>query len=249
MRKMNIFLLVVGVIVIFSTVMTWLAIGGWKQLGTHFEDDASSPAAISEIRVTGSSVEVQVRPGAASGVEIHRTARYLNRFHDRPEPTSRIEGGVLTLGGDDSCTFCVIEYVVEAPAGVRVTGEVTSGSLDLTGVSTVDVKTTSGAVTITDATGEVTVRTGSGSISAKGLRSNVVASTGSGSLSVALAAPCNVQATTSSGSLDLTVPASAYRVETTSGSGGADIGITNDPNGSYLLTLHAGSGHIKLATS
>jgi len=249
MRKMNIILLVVGVIVILSTVMTWLAIGGWKQLGTHFEDDTSSPMAISEIRVAGTSVEVQVRPGATSGVEVHRTARYLNPFHDRPGPTSRIDGGVLTLGGDDSCTFCVIEYVVEAPAGVRVTGEVTSGSLDLSGVSTVDVKTTSGSVTITDATGDVNVRTGSGSITATGLRSGVVVTTGSGSLSVALATPASVQATTSSGSLDLTVPASAYRVQTTSGSGGADIGIANDPNGRYLLTLHAGSGHIKLATS
>jgi hypothetical protein len=249
MRKMNIFLLVIGVIVIFSTVMTWLAIGGWKQLGTHFADDISSPAAISEIHVTGTSVEVQVRPGATSGVEIHRTARYLNPFHDRPGPTSRIEGGVLTLGGDDSCTFCVFEYVVEAPAGVRVTGEVTSGSFDLSAVSTVDVKTTSGSVTINDATGDVNVQTGSGSISAKGLHSGVVASTGSGSLSVALATPASVQATTSSGSLDLTVPASAYRVQTTSGSGGADIGIANDPNGRYLLTLRAGSGHIKLATS
>jgi hypothetical protein len=249
MRKMNIFLLVIGAIVIFSTAMTWLAIGGWKQIGTHFEDDTSSPAAISEIHVTGTSVEVQVRPSATSGVEVHRTARYLNPFHNRPGPTSRIDGGVLTLGGDDGCTFCVIEYVVEAPAGVRVTGEVTSGSLDLSGVSTVDVKTTSGSVTITDATGDVNARTGSGSIIATGLRSGVVASTGSGSLSLALMTPASVQATTSSGSLDLTVPASAYRVQTTSGSGGADIGIANDPNGRFLLALQAGSGHIKLATS
>ena len=103
-------------------------------------------------------------------------------------------------------------------------------------------------MTITDATGDVNVRTGSGSIIATGLRSGVVASTGSGSLSLALMTPASVQATTSSGSLDLTVPASAYRVQTTSGSGGADIGIANDPNGRFLLTLQAGSGHIKLAT-
>ena len=138
MRKMNVLVAVIGVIALFAAGSTWLALGGWKQIGTRFEDDASSAAAISEIRVIGRSVEVDVRPGTGAGVEIHRTARYLNPFHAQPGPTHQIEGNVLTLRGDDACTFCVIEYSVTVPAGVRVSADMTSGSLNLKGVSTVD---------------------------------------------------------------------------------------------------------------
>jgi putative adhesin len=250
MRKMNVLVAVIGVIALLAAGSTWLALGGWKQIGTRFEDDASSAAAISEIRVTGRSVEVDVRPGTGTGVKIHRTARYLNPFHAQPGPTHQIEGDVLTLSGDDACTFCVIEYSVTVPEGVRVSANVTSGSLNLKGVSTVDATTTSGSITISDATGAISARTDSGTITGAGLRSGaVVASAKSGSISLELAAPGDVQATTTSGSLGLTVPSAAYRVDATAGSGGADIRIANDPNGQYRLDLKAQSGHIMLAGS
>ncbi len=248
---MNIVVFVIGAIVVLVALvagMTWLALGGWKRLGTRFEDDASSDVGISEIHVSGSSVEVEVRPGAAPGVQVHRTARYLNPSHDRPGPTHRIDGTVLHLGGDAASTFCVIEYVVVAPAGVRVSADVTTGSLDLAGVGTVNVKTKSGSVRIADTTGDVTARTLSGSIRGIGLGSGtIVASTKSGAISLDLTAPADVEATTWSGSLGLTVPAAAYRVDAKGGRGGADIGIRDDPNGRHRLALRASTGHLTLA--
>lgn len=248
MRKMNVVLLVVGIVVVLGAGIGWFACGGWKAITTSFEDDIASPVSISEIRVSGKSVAVEVRPGTAPGVEMHRTARYLNPFHDRPGSTHRIEGTVLELGGDDSCTFCAIEYVVLAPAGVRVSADVKTGSLDLTGVSTVDAKVSTGSVTIVGATGDVTARAGTGAITGRGLHSDtVVATTNTGAISLDLAAPADIEATTGTGSVDVTVPAAAYRVDASTGLGALKLGIANDPNGSHRLALRAGTGRVTLA--
>src|SRR5512144_1353937 len=95
MRKMQIIVLAIGIVVVLGGGVGWLACGGWKSVGIRFEDDATSPVAISEIRVSGKSVALEPRPGTGQGVRIHRTARYLNPFHDRPPVTHRIEGSVL----------------------------------------------------------------------------------------------------------------------------------------------------------
>lgn len=249
MRKMQAILLVVVVIAIGIGGAAWLACGGWKQIGTHFDDDYASADAISELRVTG-EVSLELRPSTTAGVEIHRTARYLNAFHSRPGRTHRIDGGVLTLGGDDSSMFSVMEYVVTLPAGVRVTGETDNGSLDLTGVSSVDVTSHRGSVTVTDATGDVTMRSTLGSVAGKHLRSgSIVASTTLGSVSLELAEPGNVEARTSWGALKVIVPRASYRVDARTGAGGSDIGVPNDPSGRYVLALRTDLGKLELAAA
>ncbi len=246
MRKMNILLLGVGAVVLAFGV-GWFACGGWKGVATRYDDDASFATTIGEIRVAGSTVAVEVRPGTA-GVQIHRTARYLNPFHGRPGSTYRIDGSTLELGGDDTA-FGYIEYVVTAPVGVRVTADVGTGSLDLTGVSTADLKVGTGSVTLTDATGNVTTRVGTGEIKGRNLRSDaILATTGTGSITLELATPADVEASTSTGSLALTVPAGTYRVDAaTGGLGKADVRIPNDPNGRYHLSLRTGVGELTLA--
>ena len=247
MRKMHILLIAVGAVVVLGAGTGWLACGGWKQVSTRFEDHVSSTVAISEIQVTGGSVDVEVRPGAGSGVEIQRTVRYLNPLHERPGPTSRIDGTVLRLGSDDACKLCAVEYVVVAPAGVRVSADVGTGSFNVTGASTVDVKVSTGSITVTDATGDVTARAETGSITGRGLRSTVVAAAKTGGISLDLAAPADVEATTSMGSVEVRVPATAYRVDATTGLGKAAVGIANDPNGRYRLALRTGTGDLVLA--
>ncbi len=249
MRKMQAILLIIAVVAIGIGGAAWLACGGWKQIGTHFDDDYASADAISEIRATG-AVSLEVRPSATVGVEVHRTARYLNGFHSRPGRTHRIGGGVLTLGGDASSTFSVMEYVVTLPAGVRVTGWTDNGSFDLTGVSSVDVKSQRGSVKVTDATGDVAIRSTLGSLTGKRLRSgSIVASTTLGSVSLELAEPGNVDAKTSWGALEVTVPRASYRVDAQTGAGGSDIGVPNDPNGRYRLVLRTDLGKLELAAA
>ncbi len=231
MRKMSILIVLVAVIVVVGLGAGALACGAWKVIGSQYNDDYSVAAQIDEIRVTGGTVEVELRPGSGPGVEIHRTAYYLNFFHGRPAPTHRIEGNALLLGGDASATFASIEYVVTAPAGVRVTADIGTGSLGLTNPSTVDAKVSTGSIKIVDATG------------------NVSAHCGTGAISVDLAMPANVEAKTGTGSVDVTVPSSAYRVEASSGLGDVKLGIASDPNGLFRLMLRTDVGSVTLATN
>ncbi len=248
MRTMNVILLGTGAAIVVAVGIGWLACGGWKAVGTRFKDDASSATTISEIRVKGGSVDVEVRQGAVSGVQVHRAVRYLNPFHSRPGPTHRINGTVLELGGDESATFSATEYVVVVPQRLPVTADVGTGSLALTGVSTVDATVATGSISVVDAAGDVTLRTDTGSITGRGLHSDtVVARARTGSISLDLATPADVEATASTGSVELTVPSSAYRVEATAGMGKAELGIANDPNGLHRLALRTDLGSIRLA--
>ncbi len=248
MRKMNVIILIVGVIAAIGFA-GWFACGGWRAVATRYDDDSSSEASISEIRVLGGTIAVEVRPGSASGVQIHRVARYLSPFHGRPGTTFRIDGSVLELRGDDTTPFSLVEYVVLAPAGVRVTADIGTGSLDLTGVSSADLKVGTGAVKIVDGTGNVTTHVGTGEIRGSNLRADaVVATTGTGSIILDLATPADVDAQTSTGSLDLKVPSAAYRVETSVGSlGKSDVRVPNDPTASHRLSLRTGTGSLTLA--
>jgi hypothetical protein len=247
MRKVQAILLIIVVVAVGVGSTAWLCCGGWKQVGTHFDDDYSSAEAITEIRVTG-TVSLELRPSTTPGVEIHRTARYLNPLHSRPGRTHRIDGGVLTLGGD-SAMFSVMEYVVTLPAGVRVSGETDNGSLDLAGVSSVDVKAERGSITVSDATGDVTMRSSLGSVTGKNLRSgSIVATSSLGAVELDLAEPGNVDAETSCGAVTVNVPPGSYRVDAQTGVGGSEIGIASDPEGRYRLVLRTSLGKLRLAS-
>ncbi len=230
MRKM--YILIVAVVAVVAVLAAGaFACGGWKAIGTSYEDDYASTAPISEIHITGKTVAVDLDPSSSSAVEIHRTARYLNYFHSRPAPTHRIEGSVLELGGDDSSTFSSIEYVVRAPAGTRITADVGTGSLDLQGAWYVDAKVSTGSIKVVGGTGDVNARTDTGAIS------------------IDLAVPANVEAKAGTGAVDVKVPAGAYRVEASSGLGGVNLGLPSDPNATYRLSLRTNLGGVSLATN
>jgi hypothetical protein len=244
---MNLLVVIIGAVAVIGAA-GWFACGGWTAVGTTYEDDADSPVAIDEIRIDGKTVAVEVRPGPDTGVRIHRTARYLNPLHGRPGQTHRVVGKVLELGGDDSTAFSVIEYVVVAPPGVRVTATIGTGSLDAIGVSTVDARISTGSVRIADATGVVTAHVGTGSITTSRLHADVVAATGTGAVSLDLAAPADVEARAGTGSVDVTVPADAYAIEASTGMGALNLGIASDPQAPHHLTLRSDMGRVSLAT-
>lgn len=216
----------------------------------RFEDDDSVPAGITEIRVSGGTGSVDVRPGAAAEVNIHRTVHYFRPFRPRPGPTHRVDGTVLYLDTNQGTSFpffVAVDYVVDAPAGVRVSGKLSSGRLRLAGVSTVDVKTSSGSISLSEATGEVTASSSSGSITGRNLRSRRVdASTSSGRVSLDLAEPADVHARATSGSITLKVPDSHYHIDTKVSTGRTDIKVPNDPSGPNHLDLRTTSGAIKV---
>ena len=117
---MNGLLLVAAVVVVLGGAWAaFLVFGGWKLVGSSFEDEASISAPVTEIQVAPPGLaKVDIRTSGASQVRIHRTVRYLSPLVGRPEATHRIEGKTLFL---DQCGFgCAIDYVVDAPSNVHV---------------------------------------------------------------------------------------------------------------------------------
>jgi DUF4097 and DUF4098 domain-containing protein YvlB len=109
----------------------------------------------------------------------------------------------------------------------------------------VDVKTSSGSIALTAATGEVTAKSSSGSITGRELHSPIIdATTSSGRLSFDLAEPADVTAQASSGSITVSVPGSGYRIDTTVRTGRTDVDVPNDPSGPHHLDLRTTSGAI-----
>ncbi len=219
--------------------------------GLRFEDDASAPVAITEVRLSGGTGSVELRPGTGARVDIHRTVHYFAPFRRRPGVTHRIDGTVLyldTTAGTSFPFYVAVDYVVGVPAGTRVSGRLSSGRLRLTGVGPVDVKTSSGSITLTAVNGDITARSSSGSITARELRSaSIAVATTSGRISLDLVEPGDVRATASSGSITVTVPGGSYRVDTKVTSGRTRLGVTNDPAGRYHLDLRTTSGSITVA--
>jgi hypothetical protein len=79
---------------------------------------------------------------------------------DRPTTRSdRVDGSTLIL--DTGCgKRCSASYTVTVPAEVAVTGRIGTGTIDLSGVSVVDVAAADGNVTVHSASGTAAVKTG-----------------------------------------------------------------------------------------
>jgi hypothetical protein len=217
---------------------------------------------VTDIVLGGGSGNVMVTTGNVTETHIKRVVRGGNGSG----PTYQISGTTLTLPTD--CGFdCHISYEVQAPTGVKVHGNMRSGTVSLTDVGAVDltltsgdvmiegasapvkVKATSGEVTVDGAPG-LTVEATSGNVSAREIAGPVTARVTSGELDLELATPASVTAEVTSGDLRLLVPAGSYRInQRTNGSGDADIqGITNDPKSANVLDLRARSGDLSVGT-
>jgi len=218
---------------------------------------------VSKIVLDGSSGDVKVSPSTTPETKIIRIV------HSNTDP-----GVSYTLTGSElhlstSCgRNCRVSYQIEAPAGVAVIGELRSGTVDLTGVSSADVRVSSGDIEIRGATGAVTARAisgnvritdskgpatleaASGDIQAINLGGNVTATATSGNIDVKLDTPASVTAAASSGDVNLIVPAGAYQVRAQANSGDRTVnGITEDATSKNVLDVRASSGDVTLTAA
>ncbi|MFI1971588.1 hypothetical protein BLA24_16650 [Streptomyces cinnamoneus] len=233
-----------------AVVTAGIAVGGLSACGMfreHFEDDAALTQKITSVRLASGSGAVTLRgkEGAAK-VDLHR---YVEYGGDRPEGTThRVENGVLVLGGcgDD----CSVAYTVDLPAGIPVTGELSSGAIKLSKAGAVTVKTASGAIDLDDVDGPVDVEASSGAITGNGLKGGPVkARTSSGAIELTATEPQDVRAEASSGAVTLTMPDGRYRVTAHSASGGKDVAFSDDATGTHRLDLATSSGAITVKRS
>jgi hypothetical protein len=216
---------------------------------------------VTGIVLDGHSGDVLVTTGTSPETKITR----IIRNSTDPTMSYQLVGAALHLsdncGGD-----CSVSYQIEAPAGVTVTGTMSSGDVQLTGVGATDLTLTSGDVRIRDAAGPVKVHASSGDVTVDGAKSGVTlqatsgdiratritggpvtARVGSGDVTLDLVTAQSVTAATTSGDVHVTVPTGKYKVTTQKGSGDLNVtGVTDDPAATTALDLRVGSGDLEL---
>jgi hypothetical protein len=241
--------------------VTTAALAACGEIGARLTFTDTEKAKVTEIAMQGGSGDVTVRTVAGTETTIKRVVQHSSD----PGPSYRMDGTVLRI--DTSCgPDCTVSYDIQAPAGVAVTGGLTSGDVRLTGVKSANVTLTSGDIvvsgttagvtavsrsgdmTVTGAKGPVTLQAGSGDVRAVDLAGPVNARTNSGDVDVMLTAPASVTAQASSGDVRVTVPAGAYRVRTDTGSGDASVGIADDPSATNVLDVRTRSGDVTISS-
>ncbi|MEV4337046.1 DUF4097 family beta strand repeat-containing protein [Streptomyces sp. NPDC049590] len=210
--------------------------------GDTYEDDGTLSGKITSVRLDNGSGGATIN-GVSGGrsLSLHRRIEYRG---DKPDgPTHRIENGVLILSGCSG--HCSVNYTVDVPAGIPVSGDVSSGAVHLSKVGSVKVTTSSGRVEMNGVTGTVQVKTTNGRITGEGIRSSQIqAQTSNGRINLTPDTPANVHARTSNGSITLTLPRAGYRVTAETNNGDKNIDVPNDPSGQYELGLKTSNGDI-----
>ncbi|MFF0411105.1 DUF4097 domain-containing protein [Kitasatospora sp. NPDC004745] len=230
-----------------------LAVGGLavgvlsacNPVGTRFDDDATVSDRITAVRLDTSAGDVTVRGKAgATQAAVHRAITYRS---DKPGATTRVEGGVLVLGGCGR--NCSVDYTVELPPGLPISGGTSSGGVKLSQVGEVTVHTSSGDIALDDVAGAVDVRTDNGDIKGTTLKGDKVhAKTDNGGITLTPGKAQDITARTSNGEIKVTVPTAAYHVSASTDLGEKHIGVQNDPNGKYRLDLGTDIGEITVKT-
>ncbi|MFJ4692048.1 DUF4097 family beta strand repeat-containing protein [Streptomyces sp. NPDC088766] len=210
--------------------------------GETFEDDSMLSGKITSVRLENGSGGVTVNGTKDTGkLTLRREIEYRG---DKPHgATHRIENGVLILGGCGN--RCSVSYTVDVPAGVQVSGEVSSGRIHLTKVGAVKVTTSSGRIEMNGVSGAVEVKTSNGRITGEGIKGErIQAQTSNGAIDLTPATPLDVQAKTANGDITLTLPKADYQVTADTNNGDKTIGIPDDPSGTYRLVLQSSNGDI-----
>ncbi|MDH6707439.1 hypothetical protein P3T27_004176 [Kitasatospora sp. MAA19] len=221
------------------------ALSACNPVGTRFSDDATVSDKITAIKLDTSAGDITVHGKAgATQAAVHRDIEYRS---GKPGATTRVDGGVLVLSGCGR--NCSVDYTVELPPGLPISGGTSSGGVKLSQVGEVSVHTSSGDITLDDVAGPVDVRTDNGEIKGTSLKGDrVSAKTDNGGIKLTPGKAQNITAKTSNGEINVTVPTSSYHVTASTDLGEKHIGVQSDPNGKYRLDLGTNIGEITVKT-
>jgi hypothetical protein len=216
---------------------------GWDITKERASEETKLTERITAVRFANDAGNVTIRPGASSSV--HREIHYEDEV---PGPTHHVENGVLVLEDcpDDGCW---IDYELVVPEGARVDGAVESGNAEVRGVAEVNLRSSSGDVTVDDVEGAVNVEASSGNVTLDRIGGTAQVQASSGNVTVDLAAAQDVRVDVASGNVEVTVPDAAYRVDARTDSGAVDSDIQDDETAQRHLDLHTESGNIQVRGS
>jgi hypothetical protein len=256
-----------GVLTLAATTTATVLTGCGAGVGAKLTYDDAVREKITAVVIDGHSGNVAVSTGAGPGTQVKRMVRTDGRD---PEISYRVVGSTLNVS--TSCgDRCSVSYEITAPAGVKVSGRLSSGDLTLSQVASADVKVESGEILLERIAGDVTARAESGNITANDLGGAVSlsASSGdvmaqelgggkpikvnssSGNITLGLTKPASVTARASSGDIDLIVPEGPYKIvgQRRDDSGdGVTTDLVSDPSAPNVLDLKASSGDASVVT-
>jgi hypothetical protein len=221
---------------------------------------------VSDIVITGAGGDVTIRTEAITETRINRI---IHRNSD-PGDSYRVEASTLTV--DTDCgPNCSVTYDIVAPQGVKVSGSLSSGDVQLTGVGAVDLALTSGRLLVDKVKGDVRARATSGNLEFGDITGKLTASVQSGNVravrigggpvdvratsgdvDVDLTVPMSLTAEATSGSVRAHVPAGKYDITTTARSGEVrleGLGLDDDASSPHKLIISAGSGDVDITTT
>ncbi|MFB9643685.1 DUF4097 family beta strand repeat-containing protein [Agromyces lapidis] len=237
----------IAIVAVASAATIAMSGCAWLAPIERFSDDATLDEQVQSIEIDHPEGRVTIEGvEGATSVSVSRTVSY--RGAREIGATVEVQGDVLVLGGCGR--NCSVDYTVEVPVGLDVSGATSNGAITLTGVNEVEVETSNGRIELDDVTGEIEAKTSNGRIEGRGLAGDgVSASTSNGAIELSLAAPQSVEAHTSNGSIDVAVPAgeASYRVETDTSNGSVDVDIDDLADGEFLLDLSTSNGSITVS--
>jgi DUF4097 and DUF4098 domain-containing protein YvlB len=239
------------VIIAVGAGLLMLGACGWTGRNTE-NDDATVDQSFGSVRIANDSGQVKIHAGAQA--KVHRTIHFDDR---KPGNTFRVENNTLVI---ESCKErnCSIDYDITVPAGTKVDGAISSGSVELDGVTSVNLKADSGRVSMRHISGKVNLDSSSGSVHIEDADDAVAVRSDSGRVTVDGAAGA-VSVHAESGSVEALKVGGAVEVRSESGSVtaaltspqnvkiSADSGsvtVTVPRDGAYKLAAYADSGNV-----
>ncbi|MFD9905594.1 DUF4097 family beta strand repeat-containing protein [Streptomyces sp. NPDC059063] len=232
--------------------------------GANAEDDSDPehrsfalPGRTLTVDSDDSALDVEVADDDAEDVRVTRWFDGRTVLGGEPKVTWKMTGDRLTFRVKCSgvITNCSAKHRVVVPRGTAVTVLNADGSVTASGFDTaLKVRSNDGSVTVKDSSGPLDVHSSDGSVKTVGVTSKRVAVDSSdGSVRLDLdAVPDRVQVRSKDGSVTVGLPvkkgdgggAVAYRVETESVDGGADVSVPRDDRSPHRVFAHSVDGNI-----
>ena len=220
-----------------------------KQSGETFDRVPTS------VSVDGATANVTLTARDAEEVAVQRTVEWANR-----EPTIKETWSNRAFDVDLECPdgvsgwlndYCRIDYVTQLPNRTPVDVKLTTGDVTLAGdMGDSNVTATTGNVTLDGVVGDLETRTTTGSITGTGLAGATIsaeAETGSIELDYTHT-PEQVTASVTTGDISITVPddGEAYQIVGDTQTGQRDIQVPTDPAADRVIDVTSTTGDVEV---
>lgn len=201
-----------------------------------------------DVRVDAGTLTVATGPASTATVQAA-----LTWDGEKPTVTQQWTGTQLSVvTGCPGSGRCEVDLTITVPAGTAVTSTTETGDASLTGLTgPVSVRTETGEIRLSQLGGQVTADAEVGSVTGDALTSGAVtATTETGDITLGFAAdPQTVVARASTGDVTVTVPRSStgYQITADTDSGDRRVSATQDRSAGRTIEAHTGTGDVTVS--